>query len=99
MNSHLELNRNFKNICPPELQLKKENISTSGASFLDLSIIIENNKFKIQLYDKRYAFPFSIVGMPHLDSYITSNIYNASIASEILRFARTTLDINTFATI
>ena len=99
MNNHLELNRNFKNICPPELQLKKENVSTSEASFLDLSIIIENNNFKIQLYDKRYAFPFSIVGMPHLDNYIPSNIYHASIASENLRFTRTTLDINTFVTL
>ena len=92
MIDHLELNRNFKNICPPELQLKKESISTSEASFLDLSISI----IKIQLYYKRYAFPFSIVGMPHLDSYIRSNIYYASIASEILRFSRTTSDINTF---
>ena len=47
--NHLEFGRNFKNIYPSELLLKKENISTSEASFLDLSIIIENVKFKAQL--------------------------------------------------
>ena len=35
MNDHLELERNFKNTYPSELQLKKENISTSEASILD----------------------------------------------------------------
>ena len=33
--------------------------------------------------------------MPHLDSNIPSNICYVSIGSEILRFARTTSDINT----
>ena len=44
----------------------------------------------------REAFPFSIAHMPHLDSNIPSNIYYVSIGSEILRFATTQLDINTF---
>ena len=37
--------------------------------------------------------------MPHLDSNIPSNIYDASIGSEILRFARTTSDKITFVTL
>ena len=99
ISNHLELHRNFENVCPSELQLKKENISTLEASPLDLSIIIENKKLKTQLYDERDGFLFSIVLMPHLDSNIPSDIYYASIGSEILKFARSTSDINTFLTL
>ena len=42
---------------------------------------------------------FPIVRMQHLDSNIPWNICYASIGSKILRFARTTLDINTFITL
>ena len=57
---HLELGSKLihKNIHTSELQLKKENISISEATFFDLSIIIENKKFKTQLYDKRDIFLF-----------------------------------------
>ena len=37
--------------------------------------------------------------MPNLDSNIPSNIYDARIGSEILRFARINSDINTFTTL
>ena len=89
---YLKLERNFKNIYPLELQLKKENISASEAVFLDFFMIIEKKKIKTQLYDKRGAFPFSIVCLPYLYSNNPSNIYYASIVYEILRFARTTLE-------
>ena len=49
INNHLESDRCYKDIYPTELPLKKENISTSEASFLDLSIIIENEKSKTAL--------------------------------------------------
>ena len=54
---------------------------------------------KTQLYDKRGTSHFSIAHMPHLDSNNPSNIYYASIDSKMLRFARSTLDINTFVTL
>lgn len=41
---YVEFERNFSNIYPSELQLKEENVSTSEALFLELSIIIGNNK-------------------------------------------------------
>ena len=43
---HLKFDRNFKNIYPSKLQLKKGNISTSEALFLELCIIIEIKQFK-----------------------------------------------------
>ena len=62
-------------------------------------IIIENKEFKIHLYDKTDAFRFPIVHLQHFGSNIPSNIYCASIGSEILRFARATSNIYTFKTI
>ena len=99
-NDHLEFVRNFnKNIYPSELQLQEENISTSEATFLNFSIIIGNKEFKTQLYDKRDTVTFFIVCMQNLDSNILSNVYYASICSEILRFDRATSDMNTFVTL
>ena len=86
----LEFDRDFKNIYLSQLQLEKENISTSEASHIDLSIITENKKFKIQLYDKKDAFPLAIVSMPHLDSNIPLNVYYESTGSKILWFGRAT---------
>ena len=68
INDNLEFDRNSENIYSSELQLKKENNSTSEISFLDLYVIIEDKKFKTQLYDKRDAFPFCIVHMSQMDS-------------------------------
>ena len=62
-------------------------------------MIIQNKKFKKQLYKKSYVFPSSIVHMPHLDSNIPSNICYASIGFKVLRFARNSSDINTFVTL
>ena len=44
-------------------------------------------------------FYFSIVYMPHWGSNIPSNIYYASMGSEVVRFAETTSDINTSVTL
>ena len=49
ISDHPEFERNFQNMYYSESQLKKENVSNSEASFLELSIIIENNQFKTQL--------------------------------------------------
>ena len=95
INNNLEFDRNFKNIYPSELSSKSKTFKLPKHHFLylfiiALSIIIENKKFKTHLCDMRDAFPFSIVYMPHLDYKIPSNIYYASIGSEILRLPRTT---------
>ena len=96
INDDFEFRKNFKNIYPPELELKEENISTSHASFLDLSIDIVDGNFITSLFDKRDAFPFSIVRMPYLSSNMPSKIFYASVCSEILRLARTNTNSNSF---
>ena len=71
------------------IQLKVEH-HTTHATFLDLDITVENDIFCYKLYDKRDAFPFFIVRMPHRDSNIPSKIFYSSIYSEILRISRCT---------
>ena len=88
-----------KVIHPPQLELKREIITSSNALFLDLPVTTENKKFKTKLSDKWDAFPFSIVLVPHLDSNIPSNIFYTSIRPEILGVHKTALDVNTFITL
>ena len=52
---------------------------------------VSNNIFVYKLFDKRDAFPFSIVRMPFLSSNIPYNIFYNTILSEILRIARCSL--------
>ena len=43
------------------------------------------------MYDKRDAFPFSIVRMPYTSSNIPENIFYSAMVGEFLRIARSTL--------
>lgn len=47
-----------------------------------------------QLYDKRDAFPISIVSMPHSDNDIQPSIYYVAIDFEISMLSRANLKIN-----
>lgn len=95
--------QNYREIYPPELELKKENNGYSTASFLDLDIAICGKRFNLKLYDKRDAFPFSIVRMPNLSNNMPSRIFYATIGSEILRIGKCTTErtdfINTCCTL
>ena len=79
---------NIHNIYPNELQLKKENNINTEATFLDLKIKIDNNKFMTSLYDKRDNFNFDIVRMPHKCSNIPSKMFNSTISAELLRISK-----------
>ena len=72
MNDCGEFEKCFKDIYPQKLELKKENNGNKQATFLDISV--NDNKFEIKLFDKRDAFPFSIVRMPFYSSNIPSGI-------------------------
>ena len=89
----------FGNVCkqiyPDKLELKKEHDGNS-ASFLHLDIRIEENQFVYKLYDKRDAFPSSIVRMPYLSSNIPKNIFYSALIGEFLRIARATLHLTDF---
>ena len=85
----------YKDIYPEELELKLEH-SGSHASFLNLDITIREGKFVYKLFDKRDAFPFSIVRMPHIDSNIPKCIFYSALVGEFLRIARSTLMLEDF---
>ena len=95
LNDHNEFLNGFKDIYPPELELKVEHQGTHG-TFLDLDIEVIDGIFVYKLFDKRDAFPFFIVRMPQLDSNIPSSIFYGSILSEFLRIARCTLKFGDF---
>ena len=96
LNDGGEFERFFKEIYPIELELGRENENDQCASFLDLDINIENNKFVIGLFDKRDGFPFSIVRMPFCSSNMPSSIFYASVGAEVLRIARATSNSDKF---
>ena len=85
----------YKNIYPEELELKLEH-SGSHATFLNLDITIKDGIFIYKLFDKRDAFPFSIVRMPHMDSNIPESIFYSALIGEFLRIARSTLLLEDF---
>ena len=86
-----ELENNYNNIYPHELELKKKNEDPCKASFLDLSEEVYNRKFSTNLLDKRDAFPFYSNRMPYLDSNtIPCKIFDVSVGAETLRIAWTT---------
>ena len=95
MNDGGEFGRIYRDIYPEELELKQEH-SGEHADFLCLDIRKEDNIFVYKLYDKRDAFPFSIVRMPHITSNIPQSIFYSALVGEFLRIARSTLKFNDF---
>ena len=64
----------YKDIYPPELQLKAEHSGTH-ATILNLDITIKDGAFISKLFDKRDAFSFFIFRMPYIDSNIPKSIF------------------------
>ena len=87
--------RHHHEIYPPELELKKEH-GGERVSFLDLEIAKANKKFEMCLYDKRDAFPFSIVRMPFRKSNIPTNMFYSTVGSEVLRIGRANSKVESF---
>ena len=85
----------YKEIYPEELELKLEH-SGLHVSFLNLDITILGGEFVYKLFDKRDAFPFSIVRMPFIDSNIPESIFYSALVGEFLRIARSTLKLDDF---
>lgn len=76
------------NIYPSYLTLKKTNILTSCANFLDLKINIVNDTINFSIYDKRDDFNFKILSYIHWSSNIHKKIYSNLIINQIFRLFR-----------
>ena len=75
-------------IYPPELQLKKANISDTEAPFLDLHLSVGNGFVSSKIYDKRDDFYFDIVKFPFLDGDVPCRASYGVYISQLIRFAR-----------
>jgi len=90
LNDDGEFSKSFREIYPPEMELKRENREDNAASYLDLGLEIEDKQMSSNLYDKRNAFNFSIVRFPYRSSNIPSKMFYATISAEVLRIAKAT---------
>ena len=61
LNDAGEFENNYQHIYPEELELGKEKFNNLDASFLDLDIKVKDGQFQVGLFDKRDAFPFTII--------------------------------------
>ena len=91
INDSGKFEEHFKEIYPPELELKKEH-GNNSASFLDLDIEIDNKRFKTKLFDKL----IKIVRMPDKSSNMPSKIFSSCIGAETLRIARISSTLHSF---
>ena len=73
----------YRDICPPELQLKFEH-SGKHATFLNLDIIIKDGVLIYNLFYMLDAFPFFIVRMPYIDSNIPKSKFYSALVGEFL---------------
>ena len=94
MNDDGLFERYHAEIYPAELELKKENVVNTSATFLDLDISIVNNRFQTKLFDKRDNFSFAIVRLPFLSSNMPSKMFYSSLGAEFLRICRATSKLN-----
>ena len=61
---------------------------TSGFSYLDCYLYIDNGKLATRLYDKRDDFNFPIVNFPFLSSNIPSALAYGAYVSQLILYAR-----------
>ena len=90
VNESGEFERSYKDIYPPELELKKGKNTTQDESFLDLYLNIRGRQFSTRLFDKRDDHPFSIARISYLLSNILLKIFYSSFGAELLGIVRTT---------
>ena len=90
INDNGEFERNYLNIYPSELELKKENITNDTASFLDFQLKIQEGNISTHFYDKRDSYNFKIVRLPYKSSTLPSKMFFSTICAELLRICRAT---------
>ena len=84
-----EFENNYNDICPDELELKKEDGDCFESSCFWNWAETHDKKLTRKLFDKKDVFSFYINRIPYLDINIQSKIFYASIGFEIILTART----------
>ena len=99
----LNIDNNFfdsmvNRIYPSELQLSKDNVTDTEASFLDLYLSISDGFVKTKIYDKRDDYDFDIVNFPFLDGDVPRSTSCGVYISQLIRFARVSSHVDDFNT-
>ena len=81
-------------IYPNEIQLDKNNISDTQASFLDLDLSTSNDIISTKIYDKRDDF--NMVNFPFLDGDVLCATYYGVYISQLIHFARASSQASDF---
>ena len=82
-------------IYPKELALTSDHADFQS-HYLDLDIMIKNDKFHTKFYDKRDAFNFQIVNFPDLSGNIPNKHSYGVFVSQLIRYARCCGDVADF---
>ena len=82
-------------IYPKELALTSDHADFQS-HYLDLDIMIKNDKFHTKLFDKRDAFNFQIVNFPDLSGNIPNKHSYGVFVSQLIRYARCCGDVTDF---
>ena len=87
----------FSDIYLPEIILKNTNISVQEVNYLDLNIIISyQDNYMYKSYEKRNDFSFQVINYPNLSGNIPKNPSYGVVISQLVRYTRINLNINTF---
>ena len=78
----------YKDIYGKDLELKLVNKDPKEANILDLTISITDNKFSVNLYDKRADYDFTITNFPHKTSNLSINLFHNVIVSQTKRYCK-----------
>ena len=97
----LNIDNNFfdsmvNSIYPSELQLNKDNVSDTEASFSDLHL--SDGFVQTNIYDKRDDFDFDIVNFPFLDGDVPRSTSYGVYISQLIRFARVSSHVDDLTT-
>ena len=83
-------------VYPVELVLNVENQDDNHATFLDIEVNVEGDKFKTKTYDKRENYKFEIVNYPDLSGNIPHGAAYSVYTSQEIRYARVCNDVDDF---
>ena len=76
--------------------MKKENISHTDTTFVDLNLCINEAQIQTSLSDKRNSYNFNVVRFPYKCSTVPSEMFFATISAEILQISPATSSVAQF---
>ena len=77
-------------VYPKQLKLSWTNTTLSEANFIGISLkhVVGESRLRLDVYDKRKAFPFRVRNYPHLDSVIPKSQAYGVFTGQLHRFHR-----------